>query len=66
MATALRLRHIADEKNIPMKELLITTIEEHGSIIRASAFLGVSPNTLKYNLNANGLKVVQITKVVKK
>lgn len=66
MATAMRLKAIAKARDLTIEELLRVEIETAGSMIRASAVLGVSPNTIKYNLNANGLRVIQVTKVVKK
>lgn len=58
-----KLKKLADQRGVDVKELVTTAINEHGSILAAARALGVTPNAIQYRKKQYGLTTPRKTTV---
>lgn len=53
------LQRLADQHNLTIKDLLIKTVKETGSLNAAARQLGVANNAIRYQMSRNNLVTVR-------
>lgn len=60
------LKQMADEKGMTVEQLVVSTLETHGSVRSAAFALGISPSSIHWWLAYNGYRLIPSARVVKR